>query len=164
MIIYIIRHAWAGHADASLWPDDSARPLTRDGRKRFRRVVELVASRGFNPQLVITSPLVRCRQTANLVAEGVARRPEVVEREELLPGSDLDLLLAWTEREASQHNQVAWVGHSPDVGRIAGELISNHHPHIHFAKGSIAAVRFEVLPEPGHGELRWLVTADLLGA
>ncbi len=163
MNIYIIRHAWAGHGGDPAWPDDSQRPLTPEGRKRFRRMVKKLAARGFDPQIVLTSPLVRCRQTAEVVAEVVDGKPRVVEREELAPGADLDLLLSWMEREARSRDQVAWVGHAPDVGRLASELISDGHGDIRFAKGAVAAIRFDGFPEPAQGELCWLVTAKTLG-
>ncbi len=163
MDLYVIRHAWAGTAGEPGWSSDSERPVTSAGRNRFRRVVELLTNRGFAPELVLTSPLVRCRQTAEIVAEAVARRPEVIEREELMPGSDLDLLLAWTERKACYHGQIAWVGHAPDVGLITAQLIGGRRAWIRFAKGAVAAVRFDHLPHAGEGELRWLVTAKLLG-
>ena len=64
MILYVIRHAWAGHYGDPAWPDDSQRPLTDEGRQRFARVVAELVKRGFAPQRIATSPLVRCRQTA----------------------------------------------------------------------------------------------------
>ncbi|NUQ61093.1 MAG: histidine phosphatase family protein [Pirellulales bacterium] len=163
MILYIIRHAWAGHAGDPAWPDDFQRPLTPDGRKRFRRMVEILAGRGFNPELVVTSPLVRCRQTAEVVADAVARQPGVIERDELMPGADLDRLLSWTESEAVSFERIAWVGHAPDVGAIASELLSGSGAWLRFAKGAVAAIDFDRFPEPGRGELHWMVTAKVLG-
>ncbi|NLX96569.1 MAG: hypothetical protein GXY83_10370 [Rhodopirellula sp.] len=163
MIVYIIRHAWAGHAGDPAWPDDFQRPLTPEGRKRFRRMTELLASRGFNPELILTSPLVRCRQTADVLAEVVARQPAVIEREELMPGADLDLLLSWMEREVRHGEQIAWVGHAPDTGMLASELISGGRAGLRFAKGAVAAIGFDGFPEPGRGELRWLATAKTVG-
>lgn len=163
MVVYIIRHAWAGHFGDPDWPDDGQRPLTDEGRERFARLVRKLAKRGFAPELIATSPLVRCRQTAEIVAQGVPGDPAVIERDELVPGSDLAGLLEWTSREAGDHHQVAWVGHAPDVGRLTASLIGESQGWVRFAKGAVAAIQFEGLPASGEGELRWLLTAKMLG-
>jgi phosphohistidine phosphatase len=163
MDLYIIRHAWAGHFGDPQWPDDRLRPLTLEGRQRFAQMIENLAGRGFAPQLVATSPMTRCRETAQIVAAGVADAPQIVALDALLPGSDLEELLAWTARQTQRHEQIAWVGHAPDVGRLAAALIGDSDGWIHFGKGNVAALRFDGPPGIGAGELRWLVTAKLLG-
>ena len=163
MILYIVRHAWAGPYGDPQWPDDFQRPLTDEGSLRFAQVVQTLAQRGFAPQLVATSPLVRCRQTADIVARQTPRGPDVVELDALMPGSNLAEALARTVGAANGLEQVAWVGHAPDVGNLTGALIGDAIAWIRFAKGAIAAIRFEDAPGPGDGELRWLVTAKLLG-
>jgi len=163
MDLYIIRHAWAGHYGDPDWPDDGQRPLTPSGCERFALVVERLAEREFCPEIIATSPLVRCRQTADLVAAGVSADPRVIELDELLPGSDLDGLIQWTADQQTTHDQVAWVGHTPDVGRMAAALIGNAAGWIRFAKGATAAIRFDGPPQLSSGELRWLATAKLLG-
>jgi phosphohistidine phosphatase len=163
MDLYIIRHAWAGHYGDPQWPDDARRPLTDEGKARFAQMIRKLAGRGFAPELIATSPLTRCRQTAEIVAEFVPGGAEPVELEELMPGSDLEGLLRWTAKRAAQYAQIAWVGHAPDVGRLTAALIGQPDGWIRFGKGSVAAVRFYEPPEAGQGELRWLVTAKLLG-
>jgi phosphohistidine phosphatase len=163
MIVYIIRHAWAGHYGDPAWPNDFQRPLTDEGRARFARVVRELAQRDFAPEVIATSPLVRCRQTAEIVAEALPHRPDVVPRDELVPDSDLEGLLRWTNRKASSREQLAWVGHAPDVGQLTAALIGDSRGWIRFAKGAVAAVRFPGRAAVGEGELRWLVTAKLLG-
>ncbi len=163
MDLYIVRHAWAGHFGDPHWPDDSQRPLSADGRERFARVVARLADSGFSPRIIATSPMARCVETAQLIAEGVSGDPEVVQLEALLPGYDLAALLKWTEDQSAGHNRVAWVGHAPDVGRLAAELIGRTDAWIRFAKGAIAELRFHESPEIGTAELRWLVTARVLG-
>jgi phosphohistidine phosphatase len=163
MDLYIIRHAWAADRDDRQWPADDLRPLTAEGKRRFAEVVDKLAERGMVPQAVATSPLVRCRQTAELVVAGVAGKPELVELDELRPGSDLKGLLRWAVRQARQHEQIAWVGHAPDVDWLAAALIGSPEGQIRFAKGAVAAIRFDESPTAGGGELQWLVTAKVLG-
>jgi phosphohistidine phosphatase len=162
MDLYIIRHAWAGQFGDPQWPDDRLRPLTPEGRQRFVQVIEKLAARGFAPRLVATSPMLRCRETAEIVAASSADAPQVIAIDALLPGGDVDELAEWTARQARRHEQIAWVGHAPDVGRLAAALIGDGDAWLHFSKGAVAAVRFDGPPQLGAGELRWLVTAKLL--
>jgi phosphohistidine phosphatase len=163
MNLYIVRHAWAEERDDSRWPDDDLRPLTPDGKERFTQVVKQLLRRGMAPGVIAASPLVRCIETAQLVAAGLPDRPKVVELDELRPGSDLAGLLRWTIRQADKHEGIAWVGHAPDVGRLTAALIGEGDALVHFAKGAVAAVRFDGPPVLGGGELQWLATAKLLG-
>jgi len=163
MDLYMIRHAWAGQYGDPQWPDDGQRPLTDEGKARFAQMIRKLAERGFAPQLIATSPLLRCRQTAEIVAQCLSGSPPLVELEELAPGSNLEGLLRWTAKQAAKHDRVAWVGHAPDVGRLTAALIGQPDGWIRFGKGSVAAIRFDESPEAGQGELRWLVTANVLG-
>jgi len=162
MDLYIIRHAWAGQYGDPRWPDDTQRPLTKKGKKRFAAMVDILNQRGMEPTLIVTSPAIRCRQTAQIVAEALIEQPQLIEREELLPSGDVESLLRWTAEQAQEHQQIAWVGHSPDVCLITAALIGQPNGSIRFAKGGVAAVRFGAQIEIGSGELRWLVTAKLL--
>jgi len=163
MILYIVRHAWAGHFGDPAWPDDFQRPLTENGKARFCRVVEALVERGFAPQIVATSPLVRCRETAEIIRDVVPNHPRVVALDELAPAGSVQALLEWTLETAGDLDQVAWVGHAPDVGQLTAALIGDGAAWFRFAKGAVAAIEFDEALEPGEGELRWLVTAKLLG-
>jgi phosphohistidine phosphatase len=163
MILYIIRHAWAAERGDPQWPDDDLRPLTEEGGKRFDTMVRTLLSRGFHPELIATSPLVRCRQTADVLAKAVSGKPVIVERSELVPGSDLEGIVRWTNRQSGRHDEIAWVGHAPDVSHLAGALIGDRRNSLRFAKGGIAAIQFDGPVEADQGELCWLVTAKILG-
>jgi phosphohistidine phosphatase len=161
MFLYIARHAWAGERGDPRWPDDSLRELTPDGIERYTMVVKALAKRGFNPERIATSPYIRCRQTADIIAEHVAGKPTIEELKALEPGSELRSLIDWTNDQSGR--DVCWVGHSPDVEELAAGLIGNGNACIRFAKGAVAAVGFGDQVIAGAGELYWLVTAKLLG-
>lgn len=161
MILYIVRHAWAEQRDAERWPDDGLRPLTKKGRKRFAKLMRRLEETDFAPQVVATSPLLRCRQTTEILADHLSDQPSVVELEALAPGSDLATLIQWTA--AQEVDEVAWVGHAPDVGRLAANLIGSKDATIEFAKGAIACIEFSDTIAAGSGALRWLATAGLFG-
>jgi len=161
MTLYIIRHAWAEDRDLARWPDDDQRPLTDKGRKRFKKLLKKLTKGQFAPAIIATSPLVRCQETAQLVARALDNQPPIVELDALKPGSDLSTLVLWTADRTE--GDVAWVGHAPDVDRLAAQLIGDGQAAIPFAKGAVAAILFDAAITPGTGELQWLATAKLLG-
>jgi phosphohistidine phosphatase len=163
MNLYIIRHAWAEDRDSLRWPDDDLRPLTVDGKQRFALLMKKLSHCGMAPSIIATSPLVRCVETAGLVAAAMPEMPKIVELDDLRPGSNLAGLLRWTVRQADRHEEIAWVGHAPDVGCLTAALIGADDGLIRFAKGAVAALRFDGPPAAGSGELQWLATAKLLG-
>jgi phosphohistidine phosphatase SixA len=93
----------------------------------------------------------------------VSAKPNIVDREELSPGGEIEELLAWTNRAAARLDSVAWVGHAPDVDEMAASLIGDAAARLRFAKGAIAAIDFDAGPELGKGTLRWMVAAKILG-
>lgn len=161
-MLYLVRHAWAGQRGDARWPDDDLRPLTKQGIKRFGEIVKRLAERDFAPGLVATSPLARARQTADVIVRLLAEEPELIELEELAPGSQLERLIAWTNQHA-RGRDVAWVGHAPDISHWAGGLLGGAPSAFRFSKGAVAAIDFEDRLARGAGELRWLVTARILG-
>jgi len=162
MFLYIARHAWAGERGDPRWPDDSLRELTPEGIERFTKVVKTLADRGFKPERIATSPYVRCRQTAEIIAKHVAGKPKIDEVTALEPGSQIEPLIDWTNEQADL--DMCWVGHSPDVEELAATLIGDGNACIRFAKGAIATIGFGEQVIAGAGELYWLATAKSLGA
>jgi phosphohistidine phosphatase len=160
MLLYIVRHAWAEERDDARWPGDLQRPLTDKGRKRFTQMLKKLVEADFAPAVIATSPLARCRETAELIAERVSGKPPIVPLDALAPGSDLPALVQWTVQQGDV--DVAWVGHSPDVEELTARLVGGECS-LRFAKGAVAAVEFEGIVEPHAGQLQWLATAKLLG-
>jgi phosphohistidine phosphatase len=158
--LYIVRHAYAGQHGDPRYSDDSLRPLTGKGRKQFRRAVKKLARRGFAPKVVATSPLVRCRETAEVICERISPAPPVVQLEALAPGSRLGELVEWSNEQGA--DAIAWVGHAPDVDQLAAALLGMRDSAIVFAKGAVAAIRFEEKIAEGQGELVWLATPKIL--
>jgi phosphohistidine phosphatase len=161
MLLYIVRHAYAGQHGDPRYPDDALRPLTKKGQKRFRRVVKKLTAHGWAPTLVATSPLLRCRQTADEICARVCPTPRLAELPALEPGSQLAPLVAWSNEQGAE--EIAWVGHAPDVDRLAAALLDSRDGALRFAKGTVAAIQFDGEIAPGLGELRWFVTPQALG-
>jgi len=158
-LLYIVRHAHAGEHGDPRFADDSLRPLTSKGRKQFGRVVNALINNGVEPSIVATSPLVRCRQTADMLVEALDPAPGLIELESLAPGSDLDKLIAWSNARAVE--QLAWVGHAPDVDKLTTQLVGMRAGAVSISKGSVVAIQFDGPVAIGQGELVWFVTPKL---
>ena len=156
--LYVIRHAVAEEGSDGVL--DSDRRLTPKGRKRFARMVERLIGRGLEIDLIATSPLVRCRETAEILAAGLGGSPRVEVVAALAPGADWQSLVEWTVQQDA--GRVAWVGHAPCVGRLVAVSIGDASAAVRMSKGAIAAIALD--DGPGQpGELDWLVTPELLG-
>ncbi|HEV2971007.1 MAG TPA: phosphohistidine phosphatase SixA [Pirellulales bacterium] len=161
MLLYIVRHAWAEVRDVERFPDDDLRPLTGDGKKRFGRMMARLTVGGFRPTRIATSPLIRCRQTAELIVNHLSDPAQLVELDELRPGAELKQLIDWSAGQTDE--AIAWVGHAPDVSELTAALVGDCTATIRFAKGAVAAIEFDREIAQGKGELNWLVTAKILG-
>jgi phosphohistidine phosphatase len=116
--LYLVRHAEAAPGDP-----DELRPLTATGREQARELGARLAAEGASGTAVVTSPLLRARETGEEIARALGTSPEPDER--LAPGAD-----AHTLRElASEHpTGLVAVGHQPDCGRAAAELTDGPEP------------------------------------
>lgn len=161
MRLYIVRHAWAGERGDPRWPDDAERPLTHEGKERFRRVVRKLAQRGVAPHVIATSPFVRARQSAEILTKGADGKAELFNVAGLAPGEDWKQALEWARHRREE--EIAFVGHMPDLGELAAALVGCRRNSIGFSKGAVAAIDFPSHPAVGEGLLCWLVTAKLLG-
>src|SRR5690348_14219470 len=84
--LYLVRHGRAAERGDE-WPDDRKRPLTPQGIARFREVVRGLSALGVRIDVIFTSPLVRARQTADLLAAGLHPHPSVEITSVLAPGT-----------------------------------------------------------------------------
>ncbi len=116
--IYLIRHGIA--VDRSLDMADGERPLTATGQRRTQRVGQRLVELGIRCDRLLSSPLVRARQTADLLVEAhLAETMEICPA--LQPGGDLRQGLAQATRQDWQ--RLALVGHEPDLGLWAETLV-----------------------------------------
>jgi len=152
--LYLVRHGVA--ADQSPEGDD-ARPLTAEGRARFRRAARAFARLGEDLDLLFTSPLVRAVQTAELLSAAVGQ-DEVGVLAQLRPAVPPEDLFAELGKRAKDGQGVAVVGHDPQmsaaVARAAG-LSAQETMRLDFRKGSIVRIDVKALPKIEDAEPRW---------
>jgi len=163
MELLILRHAIALPRDSKRWPDDAQRPLTMEGVKRARRAAAGLKRIATRPTLVLTSPLVRARDTAAIFSQA-ARWPEAVECEALSPGGALDGVLDAVRRQGSKAECAAVVGHQPHLGRLLALCLrGDARPEaFELKKSAVVCLRFEGPPRAGQAVLTALLPPRIL--
>jgi phosphohistidine phosphatase len=112
MLLFLVRH---GHAEQG--DPDELRPLSERGREEARATAAQLAGHPTPPAVVLTSPLLRARQTAEQIAQAAGVELQVDDR--LAPGLTAEVLLTTLDRK---DGPVAVVGHQPDFSEVAFEL------------------------------------------
>lgn len=156
--LYLIRHGLAAERGRD-WPDDAKRPLTPSGIAKLRKEAQALESIQVAFDQIISSPLVRARQTADVFGE-MKNKPPVAMSEALAPAGSP----AAVTQELAKHlrkGRIAVVGHEPNLGELAAYLIGAHAA-LEFKKGGICRIDFDVPPAKAAGMLRWFVTPKIL--
>jgi phosphohistidine phosphatase len=145
MQLYFLRH---GEADWPHWtrPDDE-RPLTDFGKKEVRQVAKSLGRLNVKPNLVVTSPLPRALQTAEVAAEQL--KTKLRQDEALEPGFGISELRTLLKRHGSK--VLMLVGHEPDFTSVISALTG---ASLKLSKAGVALVDFD--PETEKGRLLWL--------
>ena len=158
MEIYLLRHGIAddGHAGQP----DSERALTSEGKKKLRAVLKTVQQAGIAPSLIITSPYRRALQTAQLAAEILDYKGDLLRSSALEPGSQPSAV--WDEiRVHHDEGAILLAGHEPLFSSLTAYLLACPRLRVDFKKGAIACVEVDRFgPEP-QGALRWMLTPKL---
>jgi len=145
------------HGVAEPWEtwgdDDGERPLSVPGRKAMERAAATFVELGLAPDVIITSPLTRARQTAEIAARGLGMSDRVVSDPRLEPGFDAEAL-SDILGEHSGSDVLMLVGHEPDLSLTVGSLIGGGR--VVCKKGGLARVDVDVA-FPSDGELVWLL-------
>ena len=155
MELIIMRHGIAEEAGPATANRDAPRRLTEDGRHRIRLAASGLAALRIQPDVLLTSPLVRCQETAEIVAAALGCELEADGR--LAPGMDLaDLTDAALDRPDAATLMVC--GHQPDCSQLVAALTGGM---VEFRKGMVACVSMDTLRHGG-GVLRALYPPAVL--
>jgi phosphohistidine phosphatase len=157
--LYLVRHGIAAERGPE-YPDDSKRPLTGKGISALRKEAKALDALGVSFDLIISSPLTRTRQTADVLAEYLGGKAAVVLSDALAPAGTPAAVMQEIGRHPRK-TRVALVGHEPNIGELAGRLIGARSP-IQFKKGAICRIDFDVLPPKALGQLIWFLPPRLL--
>ena len=155
MDLFILRHGEAGKRSATA-RSDLQRPLTVTGKQEIEEIVKAFVKLGLEFDYVYTSPLLRCKQTAEIVMTYMKNRNKVEELNELRPeGNKLELYNKLSKLK--QNSSVLLVGHEPYLSELIGDAIGGAS-RIDLKKGGLARIRTISLQPKIQGELRWLLT------
>ncbi len=166
--LFLMRHGIALDLGAGGIVRDEDRPLSEAGRKKMREAAEGI--RWLDPRfnLILTSPLRRCRETAEIVATTLGQ-PEIVSPfDALAPGQGFQTegdspprLI--TELAASSFERVLLVGHLPDLAELTSWLLAGHRNlNVEFKRGTLCLIEVTSLPPRGPGRLRWVLSPGQL--
>ncbi len=158
MEIYIIRHGDAiDQADPRV-KGDAMRWLTDTGRDEVTVSARLLAKLGVAPDLVLTSPMVRARQTAEIVTDLIGPAGGPVESEHLVYGGSLAGVLDDVLRHGPP-GRIVLTGHMPSVGALVGYLAwAMPENNVPFRTAEVCRIDLpDDSPLPGFGDLRWLI-------
>jgi phosphohistidine phosphatase len=157
--LYLVRHAIAADR-GSEWPDDTKRPLTEEGISRFKDAVKGLRRLDVEIDEIFTSPLVRARQTAELLAAGLEGKSPVKVLDALAPGHTSTSVMTNLARVAKRR-RIALVGHEPELGELAAHLIGAGRA-LTFKKGGICRIDLGSLTSKRAASLVWLLPPAVL--
>jgi phosphohistidine phosphatase len=154
--LYLIRHADALALGERGITDDVERPLSEQGQNQMEVVARGLRGKGIVLDLIVSSPLVRARQTADLLVRGWSPAPLEVQISETLAPEAKPRKTARYLRDLKVA-RVGLVGHSPQLPRLAAWLIGGKRAHLDLAKAGVASITCDDEPAKGTGNLEWMV-------
>jgi phosphohistidine phosphatase len=160
--VYIVRHGLAGEHGS--YANDNERPLTVEGKQKTRQVALRLAAFNLKFDLILTSPLVRARETAEILMD-VGLGKQLEEFGPLAPGGSIGDWLTWLSGwEPGKNNCMALVGHEPDLSTWAEMLIwGEAKGAINLKKAGVIGLLLPVAGSPvGHSQLFWLTPPRFL--
>jgi phosphohistidine phosphatase len=153
--LYLVRHAIAEERGPE-YPDDRLRPLTDEGKRRFKEAVRGLRALGVGLDAILTSPLTRAQETAAILGAGLGRRVPIETIEPLAPGGKPTAVIDAVSKRPKAQRRVALVGHEPDLGELAARLLGARGS-VEFKKGAVCAIEVDDATPGGPGTLRWLL-------
>lgn len=159
MKILLMRHAEAMDRNPKKFPDDQLRPITKTGQKRSEEAARALSKLEQRVDLVLSSPLTRTQQTANIMRKGLRLSKErLVLTDHLAPLGDLDALVEQI-RKMDPLSTLLLVGHEPELSELISILLSGDRTlQIAIKKGSICCLTADELTAGKCATLEWLLT------
>ena len=162
MKIYLIRHSNAVDPGTPGYENDSTRPLTEEGRDKMKMIVSALQSLGVKPDLIVSSPYVRARETAEIVAKVLKYKKDLAFCEELVPMGGADEVIG--EINEKYHvDELILVGHEPSMSILIGTLTAGTPDlALTLKKGGVCCLSADDLRTSRTATLEWLLTPKLL--
>lgn len=162
MNLYIVRHAIAVEQGTPGYEEDSQRPLIDKGKKKMRQIAKGLRSLGVSFDLILSSPYIRAKETAEILADVFKMKKAIEFSDNLIPMGDPDLLIAEINEKYSV-DSLALVGHEPELTHLIGLLIAeNAGIDITLKKGGVCSLSADDLHHTRTATLEWLLTPGIL--
>jgi len=157
MNLYLLRHGIAVERGTGQYASDADRPLTTKGRRKLRGAAAAIRAMELSFDVILSSPLVRARQTAELIVKALHCRHRLELTELLAPGASAAGLVRRLKQLKPQ--SALLVGHEPDLSALASRLLTGGNGlAITFKKGGLCRLSIERLQAGRCASLDWLVT------
>lgn len=159
MELFVLRHAIAVLRGTEAFPRDSDRPLTDSGRAKLRRVVRGMNALGLGFDLILSSPSVRARQTAERVAGEMGAEQTLHLTPHLAPAGDPRALIRQITSRHAASERVLLVGHEPYLSELISVLVSGDaRTAITLKKAGLCKLVVQTLRYGRCASLEWLLT------
>lgn len=159
MTLYLMRHGIAEDTPAS--GSDAERRLTQQGTLRTAMVAKGLARMGLSFDRIVSSPYVRARQTAEIVARITDHDEEILLDSRLVPMASFEDVSDLVAEHAGV-GSLLFTGHEPNMGMVISGLTADGRLAIDVRKASVTAVELMQTRRPARGALLWSVTPKLL--
>jgi phosphohistidine phosphatase len=158
MEVYVLRHGIA--EDAARGQSDDDRSLTDEGRKKLTAVMERAAAAEVEPTLILTSPLKRAVQTAEIAAKVLGHTSPLVRTDALIPGSSPQKV--WNViREHRDEAAILLAGHEPLLSHLVSYLLSAPALQVDMKKAGLVRIDMDSFRGEPHGILKWMIVPKL---
>lgn len=158
--LIIVRHAKAEKRSVEI--DDIERKLTKVGKSDAKEVAEYVTKAANKVDLLITSPALRAKETAEIFAKSFKSKPKVIE-EELLYAGEVEEIIEKISNITKGYNNVMIFGHNPTFDELAKRLTGDD---LHLRKAGVICIEGESFDDilSGKGKLKWMVDPKSLSS
>jgi len=158
--VYVLRHGIA--EEAARGASDAARALTAEGKQKLRAVLERARDAGVRPSVILTSPLKRALQTAEMAAIVLGVKRQLMTTNALSPLGTPQRV--WNEIRAQQTDRMLIAGHEPLLSQLVGFLLACPALQLDLKKGALVSLDVDTGEVEPRGTLKWVLTPKLAGA
>jgi len=159
MNLFILRHGLAVEPGTAGYAKDSERPLTSKGERKLWKIAEAIESLEISPDWILSSPYVRARQTAEIIAEALGLRKKIELSETLAPAGSVKKLIELLNHREPPPDNVLLVGHEPYLSELISLLVSGDTGlSVVMKKGGLCKLSVESLDHGRCATLECLLT------
>ena len=157
--LFILRHGIAVDHGTPGYASDDDRPLTPKGKRQMHKITGAMRAMKLRFDLILSNPLVRARQTAEIVAADLKIKKRLNFADELKPGGDVQALVKKINTWESQPESVVLVGHEPCLSELISLLVTGRTAaNLQLKKAGLAKLETDDLRASQSATLAWLLT------